>query len=200
MSVIDKFNSNLVSSNEAINRNLRISNIKISAKTSTNLKILEQTEKCLTYSTKQYNILKFDKFTATILGKNHNYLNITGIQTFEEISSSLVTFFKFFNEYITPHDIETIKIDSISLCFKLKPSLKYHLMQLSTSKFKITKPPRFPGILIRDKNKSYSVTYFSSGKCIAVGLRNVAECNNVYNEMCVLTNDKDLEKLVKNGL
>ena len=200
MTSIDIFYSNLVTQQQKLHCNLRISNIKISAKTCTNLKILEQTDKCLSYSTKQYLIIKFDKYTATILGKNSNYLNITGIQTFDDICSSLTTFFEYFNEYTTLDDIKTIKIDSISLCFELRPSLKYYLMQLSTSKFKITKPPRFPGILIRDKNKSYSVTYFSSGKCIAVGLKNVIECNDVYNEICLLTNCKDLEVLVKNGL
>ena len=192
MSIVTQFFTYLTNPGEILNSEINISNIKISVKVTKNLKILEKQDKCLSYFSKNNLIVKFNKYTTSVLGKNYNYLNFTGISHFEEISICVSLFFELFSELVVYTDVVHIKIDSISICFSTTPGLKYSLIQLFDKKFFITKPPKFAGLIIRNRNCKYSITYFSSGKCIGVGLKSLKDCNDIYLDVLTLINKASL--------
>ena len=144
----------------------RITNIKISFKCHENVSVKESAV-VLSYHTRNNLIIKFSSYTCTILGKNHNFVNLTGLRKFEDIEKSVSELLKVSN--ITRANLSEIKIDNISAVFATYPGLKARIYSDNARLITLFRPPKFPGLILKINRKS--CTYFNSGKCLLVGLK-----------------------------
>ena len=150
---------------------ISITNIKISFLCNKKAEI--NNDVCISYY-KCYNlIVKYDNYTYTFLGKNKSHLNITGINSILNVETAIIGLTRFSNLQLS--NFKNFNVDNISSTFKTHPGLKEILLNINQVDFRIFKPCRFCGIIIKYKN--CSLTYFNSGSVILVGLKNVHELN-----------------------
>ena len=158
-------------SNQIFPNTISITNIKISFSCDKNVEL--NSDVCINYY-KCYNlIVKYGNFTYTFLGKNKTHLNITGIKSFLDVETAINSLTIFSNLELC--NFKNFTIDNISTTFKTYPGLKEILLNIKDGNFRIFKPCRFCGIIIKYKN--CSLTYFNSGSVILVGLKNIHDLN-----------------------
>ena len=61
-------------------RDLKVSNVKISFKLKEKIDFNLYHDNYLLYDHKTLKICKFDQYTATFMGKNHTFVNVTGFE------------------------------------------------------------------------------------------------------------------------
>ena len=156
--------------------NCKITNIKLSFihKFSSNTnEIIFYESLCLIGVVKHILVVSYDEYKYTFLGRNKEHLNITGIKSFLNIEKAITGLTNFTNLKLC--NFKNFAIDNISSTYKTYPGLKKALLHIKDENFKILKPTRFCGIIIK-YNRS-SLTYFNSGSVILVGLKNIADLN-----------------------
>ena len=158
-------------SNQIFPESVTITNIKISFFCNKNVEI--NNDVCINYY-KCYNlIVKYENYTYTFLGKNKSHLNITGINSILNVESAIIGLTFFSNLQLS--NFKNFTIDNISSTFNSHPGLKEILLKIKHEDFRIFKPCRFCGIII--KYNKCSLTYFNSGSVILVGLKNIHVLN-----------------------
>ena len=90
---------------------------------------------------------KYGNFTYTFLGKNKSHLNITGIKSILEVETAINSLTIFSNLELC--NFKNFTIDNISTTFKTYPGLKEILLNIKDGNFRIFKPCRFCGIIIK---------------------------------------------------
>ena len=169
-----------------INPNFLISNIKLSFLIDSLINIHKIKKQQYIYKIyeKNHNLIIRGIFgTASILGKAHNHINLTGIKSFENIVGNIKKFCQIFD--INLKFVKNIKIDCISAVSTVPKGLKNLILNSKPNHiYKIYNPPKFPGILLRGVDK-ICLTYFNSGKINIIG----AKCTCEINKKLVLFNN-----------
>ena len=128
-------------------RDLKVSNVKISFKLKEKIDFNLYHDNYLLYDHKTLKICKFDQYTATFMGKNHTFVNVTGLKSFCDIIRSKQLFCDEFNIRLTK--LYDVKIDTISGVFNIpKFSLHNILKKLTYHNYKITKFSHFCGVKV----------------------------------------------------
>jgi TATA-box binding protein (TBP) (component of TFIID and TFIIIB) len=160
-----------------ININFEVTNIKLSflIPFSLNIKHIKIYKNIYKIYVKNHNsIIKGVFGTVTILGKNQNHINLTGIRKIETILNKVKIFCQTYN--IVYETITNLKIDCISSVSDVRRGLKNQILndQQINKFYKISNPPKFPGLILRTNNK-ISLSYFNSGKLIVIGTKCICQ-------------------------
>ena len=185
-------------SNQIPPQQVKITNIKLSFKSDEKVEL--DNNACLQYYKRYILIAKYDNFTYTFLGNNKSHVNITGINSIENVKTAIISLTYFSN--LKLYNCSKFSIDNISTTFKTHPGLKEIILNIKDSNFYIFKPLRFCGIIIKynnnnnnNNNNKFSLTYFNSGRVILVGLKNINDLNLCVRKYSTLFNYcKNLEK------
>lgn len=148
---------------------LKITNVKISFLHGDKICLKPNHEEILEYFSKNIHVIKFSKYTATLM-KYDTYCNITGIKSCYELINSLKILSSLTN--VEEKYIE-YKIDTISAVMNVRPGLKAKLI-LHGAKFGFTveSKMRFCGLILRHpKFEKCSLTYFQTGKMNVLGIK-----------------------------
>ena len=150
-------------------RDLKVSNVKISFRLKEKINFNLHNDNYLLYDHKTLKICKFDQYTATFMGKNHTFVNITGLKSFCDIIRSKQLFCDEF--HIRLSKLYNVKIDMISGVFNIpKFSLHNILEKLSRHSYKITKFSHFCGVKVVLNKSTFML--FNSGKGTSLGAKN----------------------------
>ena len=155
-----------------------ITNIKLSflVPRSINIIGIEESKNIYKIYVKNQNLIIKGIFgTVTILGKNQNHINLTGIKLYDNIIINIRLFCDTFD--ISLKSVRNAKIDCISVACDVQGGLKNQILSSSINHFyKKINPPKFLGIILRSDNK-ICMTYFNSGKLIVIGAKCTCEIN-----------------------
>lgn len=166
-------------------RDLKVSNVKISFKLKEKIDFNLYHDNYLLYDHKTLKICKFDQYTATFMGKNHTFVNVTGLKSFCDIIRSKQLFCDEFNIRLTK--LYDVKIDTISGVFNIpKFSLHNILKKLTYHNYKITKFSHFCGVKVVLNKSTFML--FNSGKATSLGSKNEISFRTTHQNIMKIIN------------
>lgn len=126
-------------------------------------------------------VFRHENFTFCVMGRENNFLNITGLKSFDDVINSIKCFEHFFAQpkFLFP----TLKFDSICAIFSASPRIIHAILSPKDDQFWIK---RYPNILSRINikprqpiglSKGMSANIFQSGKCLIFGACNLKDIN-----------------------
>ena len=160
----------------------QIINIKFSCYLSSGLEFT-QIEKCFAFLSSFAGVgrivFRHENFTFCIMGRQNNFLNVTGLKSFQDVIHSIKCFESFFpNPKIL---FQTLKFDSICAIYNASPKIIFAILSPKVIHFWVK---RYSNILSRINirprhaiggSKGMSANIFKSGKCVIFGASNLTD-------------------------
>ena len=132
-------------------------------------------------------VFRHQNFTFCVMGRGNNFLNVTGLKSFNDVIHSIKCFESFFSHpKILFH---TLKFDSISAIYSASPKIIFAVLSPKVSYFWVK---RYSNILSRvnikpkqiiGSSKGMSANIFQSGKCVIFGATNLKDLANFIDLM-----------------